>query len=421
MIACVAVSYFAAAVERRADDALQRQPLAIGGQAWEARPAYAFSEEVASQGVRSGMSLRSVQVLSPHSHFLPATKPHYSQVSAEMIDVLADFSPLIEAEELWHTFAESEWRWTAHGRALPARYCLDLDGLPPSEAVAFVQEMGRQVRQETSFAPAIGLAVDRFTAQVAAVVCRPNRLLPVAAGDTAQFLSRRPIHFLPLEKETARRLELLGIRTLGQFGELPLHGLRERFGRDIERLYRLAQGQAGEPLQSQPAEPYQAIERQFDEPITNLQVLTAVLSGMVEEVSQDLQREGLEGHSLHLILETDGGQCQEQQLTLSRPTAGAEHIRSAVLECLATLTFSSGITWIKVRISELAPATAYQLSLFREAAVSSVSSPIEHTMQNLAAKYKSAHFFQPVLTERSHPLPERRFTLQALTYDPALA
>jgi DNA polymerase-4 len=421
MIACVAVSYFAAAVERRADDGLLQKPLAIGGQAWEARPAYAFSEEVASQGVRSGMSLRSVQVLSPHSHFLPATKPHYSQVSAEMIDVLSDFSPHIESEELWHAFAESEWRWTAHGQALPARYCLDLEGLPPSEAVCFVQEMGRQVRQETSFAPAIGFAVDKFTAQVAATVCRPNRVLPVAAGDTAQFLSRRPIQFLPLEKETARRLGLLGIRTVGQFVELPLHGLRERFGRGIERLYRLAQGQADEPLHSQPAEPDEEIGRQFDEPVTNLQMLTAVLRGMVEELSEGLQREGLEGRSLHLILERDGGQCQEAALPLSRPTADAEHIRIAALECLATLTFTSGVTGIKVRMSRLTAAAAYQLSLFRETAVSSVLSPVQRTMQNLAAKYKAAHFFQPVLTERNHPLPERRFTLQALTYDAAVA
>jgi DNA polymerase-4 len=404
---------------------LLQTPLAIGGQAWEARPVYAFSEEVASLGVRPGMSLRSVQVLSPHSHFLPATRPHYSQVSAEMVDVLADFSPLIEAEELWHTFAESEgrpttskWWPTAHGRVLPARYCLDLEGLPETEAIPFVQEMGKQVRRETRFAPAIGFAVDKFTAQVAAAVCRPNHLLPVAVEDRAQFLSTRPVNFLPLEKETARRLGLLGIRTVGQFVELPLHGLREQFGREVGRLYRLAQGQTIEPLQPQPAEPDQAIEQQFDEPITSLQVLTAVLNGMVEEVSQRLQTAGLEGRRLYLILETDNGQCQEQKLALSRPTADGEHIQNAALEWLAALTFTSGITRIKVRISGLVPATAYQLSLFRETAI---SSPIQQTMQNLAAKYKAAHFFQPVLTERSHPLPERRFTLQALTYDPALA
>ena len=65
MIACIAVPYFAAAVERRDDDDLLEKPLAIGGQPWEARPVYAISQEVAHQGVRICMSLLLVQDFSP--------------------------------------------------------------------------------------------------------------------------------------------------------------------------------------------------------------------------------------------------------------------------------------------------------------------------------------------------------------------
>ena len=125
MIACLSIPYFAAAVERRSDSDLRQQPLAIGGQPWEARPVYAFSQEVARKGVEIGMSLRLVQVLSPSSHFMPAAENRYSKVSSEVIDVLTDFSHLIEPQELWHPFTKTRQPVTAHGRVLPARYCLD--------------------------------------------------------------------------------------------------------------------------------------------------------------------------------------------------------------------------------------------------------------------------------------------------------
>lgn len=418
MIACLSVPYFAAAVERRTDPTLQQRPLAIGGRSWEAKPAYAFSEELANQGVKSGMSLRAVQVLSPHSHFLPATKPHYSQVSAELTDILTDFTPAIEPQELWHAFAESEWRLTAHGRSLPVRYCLDLDGLSHSQAILFVQEMGKRVRQETSFAPTIGLAADKFTAQVAAVVSRPNHLMPIAADDTPQFLSRRPISFLPLDKETARRLHLLGIRTLGQFIEIPLHSLREQFGRAIEPLYRMAKGQADEPLQPEAAEQRETIERHFSEPLTNIQVLSAVLAQMVDELSKRLQTAALAGRTLQLNLETEDGLCQQQTFNLSRPTADVRRITTTLQEYMTTITFGSGIMRIVISLTGLVPAAARQLSLFGETAASST---IQQAVENLTTKYHTSRFIQPILTDNHHPLPERRFQLQTMTYDPALA
>jgi hypothetical protein len=41
-------------------------------------------------------------------------------------------------------------------------------------------------------------------------------------------------------------------------------------------------------------------------------------------------------------------------------------------------------------------------------------------MRNLAAKYVNCGFYRPILAEHAHPLPERRFQLEALTYDPAV-
>lgn len=418
MIACLSISYFVAAVERRAGHGPGEQPLAVGGKPWEARPVYAFSQEAASRGVRPGMSLRMVQLLSPNAQFLPAAAPRYAQVSAEVVDVLADFLPDIEPQELWHSFPESALGATAHAYYLPARYCLDLDGLPQSEAVTVVQEMGRQVRQETSFTPGIGVSADKFTAQIAATVCRPNHLLPVAAEGAAEFLSSRPLSFLPLSKEQSRRLHLMGVQTLGQFAELPLTALREQFGADIERLHRMARGKANERLRPEPAARREELERRFDDALDNVHTLGAVLGQMADELARRLEAAGLEGRSLCLTIETEDGQSQRQSVTLRRPTARADRLVVVLQELAAKVVHQCGVVGVTVTAGDLIPATSHQLELFSQGGDASA---LHRAMHNLIAKYRTCGFYRATLTEDSHPLLEKRFQLETVAHDPALA
>jgi nucleotidyltransferase/DNA polymerase involved in DNA repair len=431
LIACISIPYFAAAVERRGDNTLASKPLAIGGQPWEAKPVYAFSQEVARMGVQSGMSLRLVQLLSPQSHFMPAAKARYSHVSSEIVDVLTDFSCLIEPQEMWHSLTNPKQHFTRSDQPLPARYCLDLEELPVRESIPFVQEIGKTLRRETNLAPAIGLAESKFTAQVAATLCRPSHALPVSPGDDAQFLSSRSVDFLPLDKETTRRLRLLGIRTLGQLADLPSSTIRAQFGSEMEPHYRLAQGQVQEQLCPYPLSRLETASHQFDAPITHGQVITAVLHRLAADLAQRLQSACLEGCWLRLEIEMEGlanGQVSQPcSLRLRRPTAETSYLAAALDELQAHIPISCGITGLQVTVADLQPAVARQLTLFSQSPLdpTAVSHHMRYTVENLAAKYKTGHFYGPILTERNHPLPERRFRLQRIalpqSHDPALA
>lgn len=418
MIACLTVPYFAAAVERRSDTRLDQRPLALGGKAWEARPAYAFSQEVARHGARPGMSLRLVNVLSPDSHFLPAARPLYTQVSAEIVDVLMDFADGVEPQALWHAAANPDMHRSAHGRPLPARYCLDLADLSLEEARRFVAEMGKQVRRQTRLAPAIGVAPDKFTAQVAATVARPDHLLPVAEGAQAQFLSTRSISFLALDKETGRRLHLLGIRTLGQLASLPLPALRAQFGPAIEPAYRNACGQAVDRLQAHPRPQAETQDRWFEEPVGDSQVLAAVLTRLADDLAGRLEAAAMQARTVSLILEDERGGAREQTVTLPSPAAAAGPLVDAALSLLQVLQPDSGVSGITLTLTDLLPAAARQLPLFPE---EGAPAQLQRALEDLAARYKNGRFYQPSLVKTSHPLPERRFQLAPLFDDPALA
>ncbi len=432
MIACISIPYFAAAVERRAAAPLDAVPLAIGGQPWEARPIFAFSREVAQEGVKAGMSLRLAHALSPTARFLPATRPRYLQASGEIVDVLLDFSPAVEPQEAWHPFAETSVQWTMDGRLLPARYFLDFDNLPAAESLQLAREMGRFLRDETQFAPALGLAAGRFAAQVAATLSRPNHARLVDPGSDAAFLAPQPLAFLPLEGEALRRLRLLGIHTLGDLAKLPRSSLVAQFGPAIKPLHRLARGQsadpAARPAPREHARRRESAEHHFEPAVADRLVLAAVVRRLSARVVERLGAQHLEAGALYLAWESEDGRRDQAAVALRRPTADGQHLTDAWLELLSGVVAGlsgpgeagAGITRLTLGSRDLRPAAARQMGLFDDAA-ERARQDTWAALRSLIARHGADLFFRPALTERDHPLPERRFQLHPLAYDPTLA
>lgn len=404
MIACLTIPYFAAAVERRDDAALAETPLVVGGRPWEPRPLFGFSQEVARQGVQPGMSLRLAYTLSPEADFLPASLPRYREGAGEVLEILTDFTPLLLPEHLWQQAAAAG---QALARALPARYTLDLEGLPEKEALPLAREMGRAVREQTTLAPAVGLAADPFTAQVAAALARPHHLRPVAAAETAPFLAGRPLSCLPLPRETARRLRLLGIRTLGHFAALPVPAVQEQFGAEAVALQRLARGE-GERTLVPPAPATEIVAgHYFPEAVAEAPVLVRVLGKLAADVAGRLAESGVAGQRLALTVEMENG-THTLSLQLREPATEADTLTQALTDLLAQAEVTAAVCALGVTLGALAPATGRQLFLFPQ----DKDAAGFGNLPRLLARHAGVRCYRPALADLDHPLPECRFRLQ---------
>jgi nucleotidyltransferase/DNA polymerase involved in DNA repair len=474
MIACLTVPYFATAVERRKDlSSVEKLShpgpgsgslpgLVIGGQPWEPQPLYAFSQEVAKNGVRPGMSLRLAHVLSPQAEFISTNLPHYFSAHGEITDILTDFTNLVEPQKLWSLAEVEPLRKAkrrdlpaanlptnqpaplgkAFGRRLPARYTLDLQSLPPVEALPLAQEIGRSVRQHTYLSPAIGLATNRFVAQMAAVLTHPNHARTISLEDEPLFLSAQTIQFLPLQKEMDRRLSLLGIRTLGQFIALPLAslhsqlGLDRQSGREFSQLYYLVKeriqptGRIGNfysihQVQPLATEKQEQIAYYFDDPVNNLLNIERILVRAASELAARLHQAKQETRSLQLILEIDRRQNDPiyNQLSRRQPTADPLHLIDSLRELLH-LSWQQvnwlykqsgsepGIITLKVILTDFCSVAPIQLSLFEQSKTN--AHRLQEILSNLFKKHGSGSFFRPAPADIDHPLLERRYRLLEL-------
>ncbi len=409
MIACLSVPYFATAVERRDDQALDQRSLILGGQPWEPRPLFGYSREAAQCGVRPGMTLRLAHTLSPHAHFMPAALSKYQLAAGEIIDTLTDFTHFVEPDNLWQLPEKPPAFLPAAARSLPARYYIDLESLPLHEATPLAREIGRAVRQRTALQPALGLAADPFTAHVAATLSRTNHLRSVEPHQEEQFLASQSIAFLPLERETARRLRLLGIRTLGQFAALSPTAVQEQFGPQVLPLHRLARGypQHSARSSSGPAEP--RLSHAFDPPVADQLVLQNVLERLAGSLAAQLQAMHHAAGLLSLRLQTEQGALQ-QQCTLRQPIADEDLLARRLHGLLQQLPPPAPVLSLAVSASALAPLTARQLSLFKPPSAHQVG----RLLPAIMARHKSARFYRPCLADIAHPLPEQRFRLQPL-------
>jgi nucleotidyltransferase/DNA polymerase involved in DNA repair len=506
LIACLNVPFFASAVERRANrdsatvspsrPGLQGQPgLVIGGQPWEPQAVYAYSREAAQQGVRPGMSLRLAHFLSPRAQFMPADPPLYQGASAEIVDILTGFTHLVEPELFWSQAgvqvkngyaakgAATSGSSTlgsqilqagsgpAFGHRLPARYTLDLESLPPTEALSLAQEIGRTVRSQAHLAPAIGLAQNHFVAHVAAVYTQANYARPILPDQVAPFLSTCSIRFLALDNETTRRLSLLGIRTLGQLVSLPLSSAGLRLGLDgpsrkaLATLYQMitnpsetelnsaASAHLLPPIRPHRPEKSEQLAYHFDPPLADRLVLEQALTQAATRLAGRLAEAGLEGRTLHLSLQADSqvfetpsitGQpmptaASHSQLSRRQPSADPGQLAGSLRELLhqaltvrasdqqgpaqaaqppaytgfssGSTAFEVGLTALEIRVADLTPAVTAQLTLFEPPRS---GGKLEEILPNLFGKYESALFLRPELTDAHHPLAERRFHLAEL-------
>jgi hypothetical protein len=230
---------------------------------------------------------------------------------------------------------------------------------------------------------------------------------------------------LPIERDIARRLRLLGIYTLGQLANLPLSALQEQFGPPILSYYRLARGEAEERLDVRPPEREEMAEIRFDGPVNNTRVIAAAGNRLIGKLAHRLYEAGLLCREISLLLEREDGQAQQQSLILGRPTAEAYRLATAVHEMLGREPFDCAICRMEIRLADITPAHGRQLVLFDATgratrhAGSGVSA--DESLRNLIIKYRQSNFFRPLLADVAHPLPERRFLLQPLSHDALVA
>jgi DNA polymerase IV len=216
---------FYASVEQRDDPNLRGKPVIV---AWKGSRSVvcAASYEARRFGVRSAMPAVRAERLCPEAIFVPPDFPRYRAVSQSTREIFKRHTDLIEPlslDEAYLDVTENKM------------------GLPTATRVA--RTIREQIRGELHLTASAGVAPNKFLAKIASDWRKPDGLFVIQPEDLDTFLPPLPIGRIPgVGKVTEKRLEQLGIKTVGDMRGLELQVLEEHFGRYGLRLYELTRG-----------------------------------------------------------------------------------------------------------------------------------------------------------------------------------
>jgi nucleotidyltransferase/DNA polymerase involved in DNA repair len=394
MIGCVYLPYFAAAVERRDDPSLTGAPLVIVERAGGSARVLAACGQATGLGVKPGMALRQARLVCPQARIIPADPSRYRHTFDRLLEALVAFSPRVEPGEM-----------------LPAAVAwLDMGSLREGEAGEMARALGRAVRAAVGPSPALGLAGGKLPACVAAASTEPGKARIIPLNRQAEFLAPFPVSTLPLDAETARRLELFGIRTLGQLAALPAGAVAAQFGAQGHLLHQLARGRDERLVIPFCPPAVESAARRFEEPLADRAGLEAVARETAGELAARLRASGLAGRELRLVLEMEDGAIHQESLVLRQPTGDVVRLGRVAGELLGQAYLTCGVSTLQLTMTSLVPAVGEQLDLFVHQ--SGQEDRLRAGLNDLVARHGAACFYQVALLDQSAPLPERRFRLQ---------
>lgn len=384
MIIHMDMDAFYAAVEQLDNPALRGLPLIVGGKSKRAVVSTA-SYEARRFGVRSAMPMFQALQLCPRAVVVPVRMGRYQEVSASVMAVLAEFSPLVEQVGIDEAY-------------------IDIGGLtglfgdPPAIAGA----IQTKIQTSLNLSCSMGVAPLKFLAKIASDMKKPGGLTLIPPDRMMDFIRELPIEKVPgVGPATLVRLKSLGIRTLGDVHGFNKRLLQETIGKFASRLMALAHGMDDSAVT--PGRPVKSIsaENTLDENTVDPEVLHRCLLQHAERVGRELRESGMLARTLTLKIKYGDFRQMTRSVTLENPTQSSGELYTEAVRLLADVKLAGSVRLIGLGASGLlSRSTPVQQELFGEGAGRKGKwEKLERTVDGIAAKYGNKVIQKASLTD----------------------
>jgi DNA polymerase-4 len=333
---------FFAAVEQRDKPSLRGKPVVVGGTGGRGVVATA-SYEARRFGVRSAMSTREARSRCPHAAFLSGRFHAYREVSARVMEVLRDLSPLVEPLSLDEAFVD-----------------LAVAGLPDlaDDTLVVAAEQLRQAIHEVTggLTCTVGLASSKFLAKIASELDKPDGLTLVRPGTERDLLRPMDVSVIPgVGPATRERLRRAGIHTIAELEAVSEDELVRILGRAHGHgLWLLARARDDRPVVAEREAKSISVEGTYDTDLTDRKLMEGLITGQAREVGARLRKQDLSGRTVTVKVRLFDFSTHSRSATLPGPTDDATTIARTARRLLGEVDVTGGVRLLGVGVSGLA-------------------------------------------------------------------
>lgn len=361
---------FYASIEQRDQPSLKGRPVIVGGLG-ERGVVSTASYEARPYGVHSAMPMFQAKRRCPHAVFLKPRMQQYAAVSAQLMEILADFTPTVEKLSLDEAFMDMSGTFHLLGPPLDVAHRL-LD----------------RVNDELHLTASIGIASRKFIAKIASDLKKPAGITQCLPGQEQEFLRPLPVEKLwGIGPKAAQKLREANIKTIGDIASCSMTTLEMLLGQKHgEHAWNLSQGIDARLVEPRRQRKSLGAERTLGENIQGREAVRAVLLPLADEIARSLVREGFRAGGLRLKLKYADFRTVTKQHQLKTPLCN----RNGLWRALEALMDESDLS----RPIRLVGASAYQLtteidpfqpSLFE--AEEAAKDGLDHTLEGIRDRF----------------------------------
>ena len=337
----VDMDQFYAAVEEREHPELKGKPVVVGADPKEGKGRGVVSTcnyEARKYGLRSGMPISRAWKRCPDAIYL---QPHYKlyiQTSSRIMAILRKYADKFEQWGLDEAF-------------------LDVSSKASNieEARRLAEAIKREILKKEKLTCSIGVGPNKLVAKVASDFKKPDGLTVVEENDVEHFLAPLPVRkLLWVGKKTERKLNEIGIKTIGDLAAFDVSVLTEKFGVMGAQYHFSARGIDYSEVAERDVIKSVGRETTFEEDTSDFDLVFETLNKLSQEICEELVERKLLFKTATIKIRYENFETHTHGKTLSFFTNNLQSLQKAARELFQPyLRKNRKIRLVGVRASNL--------------------------------------------------------------------
>lgn len=301
-------------------------------------------------GIQTGEPLFQALEKCPQLTVVAPDYELYVEASRHFVEILRQFSPLVEQYSIDEAWVDMTGTQRIYGDPRLA-----------------AEKMRERIWNELGFTVNVGISTNKILAKMAGDFEKPNKVHTLYPEEIEAKFWPLPVRDLFLVgAATERKLNLLGIYTIGDLANADVNMLRKRLGKPGETIWHFANGRNADMVVPVPAE-----NKGYSNATTTAQDVVSrdvgqrVLLSLCETVAMRMRKDGKSGRCVTIHLRTSDFRHFSHQLQLHGATnITAELFKAACWAFDEAWDGQTPLRQLGVQVTKLAREPYQQYDLF---------------------------------------------------------
>lgn len=329
-------------------------PMAVGGDP-EARHGIVLTANYIAKrsGVKTGMALWQAKKVCPNIVFIPPRMDLYLRFSRMANEIYKEYTDLVEPYGI-----DEDW--------LDVTDSCSLKG----DGMSIAREISGRMKSELGIMVSIGVSYNKIFAKLGSDYKKPDAITTMGREEYRQKAWTLPVEdLLYVGRSTHKKLNILGIKTIGELAQMDDWILKTNLGKMGSILKSFAAGQDNSPVRVENTHaPIKSIGNSTTTPrdLENEEEVKLVLYALAESVAARLRENGFKCNVVEISVRDNGLFYFSRQHKLSHTTNLTSEIAEEAFRIFrANYSWKNPIRSLGVRAADLCLDTVYeQLDLF---------------------------------------------------------